>query len=167
MTPEDHNKTLAVCHLVYGGFYAFLLVGMAFIFLAVGAAGRRGPDGAEAFAFIAIFFGLFAFFSLFCAAPSFVAGYALFEKKSWAKVATTMAGIMDALNFPFGTALCVYSLWFAFGEPGRALYDNPGGRWDYRAKELQAGLDEIPWYRDPRNRAREISSTPTRPNWRE
>jgi hypothetical protein len=121
-----------------------LLVGLALIFLAVGAAGREGPDGAEPFAFIAIIFGLFAFFTLFCVAPSFVAGYALLGKKSWAKVATIVAGIVDALNFPFGVALCVYSLWFTFGKPGKALYDNPGGRWDYRAKELNAGLGEIP-----------------------
>jgi hypothetical protein len=68
-----------------------LLVGLALVFIAVGAAGRGGPDGAEPFAFFAVFFGLFAFFGLFCAARSFVAGYALLEKKSWAKVATIVA----------------------------------------------------------------------------
>ena len=30
--------------------------------------------------------------------------------------------MLAGLTFPFGTALCVYTLWFMFGEKGKFLY---------------------------------------------
>jgi len=57
--------------------------------------------------------------------PSFVAAYALRKRKRYAKVASIIAGVMAAMQAPFGTAVCVYTFWFLFSEPGKALYDNP------------------------------------------
>jgi hypothetical protein len=54
--------------------------------------------------------------------PSFLAGYALLKRKRWAKTMGIIAAILAGLNFPFGSALCVYTLWFLFGESGRFLY---------------------------------------------
>ncbi len=40
-----------------------------------------------------------------------------------------IAACVEALSFPFGTALCVYTLWFLFGQQGqnfhRGGYDMP------------------------------------------
>ena len=47
----------------------------------------------------------------------------MLKRKKWAKVAGIVAAIVDGLSFPFGSALCVYTLWFIFSEDGRRLYD--------------------------------------------
>lgn len=54
--------------------------------------------------------------------PSFLAGYALLKRKRWAKTMGIVAAIVAGMSFPLGTALCVYTLWFLFGESGRFLY---------------------------------------------
>ena len=59
------------------------------------------------------------------AVPSALAGIFLLKRKKSAKILGVIAAIIATMNFPFGTALCVYTLWFLFGEQGRALYDTP------------------------------------------
>ena len=54
--------------------------------------------------------------------PVVLAGYALLKRKRWAKTMGLIAAIVAGLNFPLGSALCVYTLWFLFGESGRFLY---------------------------------------------
>ena len=80
----------------------------------------RPPIGAMFFmsAFIFVIYGLMTI-------PSFVAAYALLKKKSWAKTAAIIGGVTAAMNFPLGTAVCVYTFWFLFSEPGKAIYEKP------------------------------------------
>src|SRR5678816_2047601 len=55
--------------------------------------------------------------------PSFVAGYALLKKKRWAKTAAIIGGVTAAMNFPIGTAVCIYTFWLLFSEQGKTLFD--------------------------------------------
>ncbi len=57
--------------------------------------------------------------------PSIVAGYALLKQRRWAKTAAIIAGVLAAMQFPIGTAVCVYTFWFLFSEPGKVLYEKP------------------------------------------
>lgn len=57
--------------------------------------------------------------------PSIVAGYALKRRKRWAKTMSIVAAVMASMSAPIGTAVCVYTFWFLFSEPGKLLYDNP------------------------------------------
>ena len=57
--------------------------------------------------------------------PSLVAGYGLSKKKRWAKTACIIAGVIASMSAPVGTAVCIYTFWFLFSEPGKLLYDNP------------------------------------------
>jgi hypothetical protein len=57
--------------------------------------------------------------------PSLIAGYGLWKKKKWAKTASIIAGVLAAMSFPVGTAVCVYTFWFLFSNPGKVLYDKP------------------------------------------
>ena len=82
----------------------------------------KGPPPGGFLAFMLIFFGIM--FSVMII-PSIVAGYALRKRKRWAKVASIIAGVTAGTQAPFGTAVCVYTFWFLFSEPGKALYDNP------------------------------------------
>src|SRR5689334_12708123 len=56
------------------------------------------------------------------AVPSAVAGYAVLKKRSWARTASIVAAVIAGMNFPVGTAACVYALWFFFGENWKEVY---------------------------------------------
>ena len=124
MTPEDHNKILGWGHIGYGAFFTLigLVVGL-FMFI-IGAIARNDPHPPPP----GLFEGIGIFIALLygaLAVPSIIAGYALLKRKSWAKIASIIAGVMSAISFPIGTAVCVYTFWFHFSEPGKLLYDNP------------------------------------------
>ncbi|MBV9959157.1 MAG: hypothetical protein JO360_12090 [Acidobacteria bacterium] len=125
MTTEEHNRTLGIMHLVYGGFHALLMLMMLAIFIPIftlGATHGRDPNGAV---FMTIFMSVIFLFWAAFSVPSFVAGYGLLKRKSWARVWGMIAGGMAGMSFPLGTALCVYSFWFLCGEQGKALYEKP------------------------------------------
>jgi hypothetical protein len=121
MTPTSHNKVLGILHLAYGGFTALLMlalgIGMIIIALANNNSGERMPAGLLPLLIIVV-----AVVALLQVTPSFLAGYALLKRKRWAKTMGIIAAMVAGLSFPLGTALCVYTLWFLFGESGRFLY---------------------------------------------
>jgi hypothetical protein len=123
MTPADHNKVISIMHLIYGGFFtlvAFMvLLFMGFVAGMISSIAATDPNAPPAALFwmLAVFvFVIYLVMSL----PSLIAGYAMMKKKSWARMAGIVASILAAMSFPFGTALCVYSLWYFFGDAGKA-----------------------------------------------
>ena len=123
MTPTSHNKTLGILHLAYGGLTALLMALMIIFMLTImgGIAtnnnGEPLPIGVVVFITIALLV-----VTLLHTVPSFLAGYALLKRKRWAKTMGIIAAVVAGLSFPLGSALCVYTLWFLFGEGGRFLY---------------------------------------------
>ncbi|MDT7542916.1 MAG: hypothetical protein QOE33_2820 [Acidobacteriota bacterium] len=122
MTTEDHNKTLGILHLVYGGLHGLLLalmfaISAPVLYILTHAPNRDAPP----FAFILFALGIGFFISMLLFIPTLVAGYGLLKRKSWGRTAGIVAAILAALNIPFGTALAVYSFWFLFGK-GQRLY---------------------------------------------
>ncbi len=128
MTPQDHNKVIGIMHLIYGGFNALMMVIFVPIFLAIGIGAGSDPNAPPA---VMAIFGAFGFLMLFLAVlfglPPMLAGYAMLKGKSWARVMGIIAGCLEALSFPFGTALCVYTLWFLFGQ-GENFHRAGGGQ---------------------------------------
>jgi hypothetical protein len=124
MTPEQHNKYLAMAHAGYGAFFLLMLTAMGALFFAVIMSDpQMGNAGSDVlFLFIVLFFGVFYSAMIL---PSFIAAYALFKRKKWARVASIVAGVFAGMSFPFGTAVCIYTFWFLFSEPGKFLYDKP------------------------------------------
>ena len=122
MTPEKHNKLLAYAHFGYAGLMG-LLFGVMMIWMMLMFSLEPGPAPPTG---IIVFMGLFMLvFVAIYAIPSIIAGYALLKRKSWAKVASIIAGVLCSMSAPFGTALCAYTFWFLFSEPGKTLYDKP------------------------------------------
>lgn len=167
MSPRDHNKTLGVMHLIFGGMNAMaLLANFGFIqrggiadslgSLQVAALLRLRPEVEPA---------LLVIFLLLFSVPSLIAGYGMLKRKSWAQGAGVIAAIASSLNPPLGTALCVYSLWFLFGE-GKHFYDS-------RDEEgLRAAARGASFYEDEERKARGNGQTDyeppnQQPDWRD
>lgn len=117
MTTQDHNRVIGIMHLIWGGFNALMLIFLVPFFLLFMGVIRSDPHAPPQLSIFFGFFGLlFAFFAILFGVPPVVAGYAMLTRKSWAKVMGIVSACLAALSFPFGTALCVYTLWFLFGE---------------------------------------------------
>src|SRR5206468_2865291 len=120
MNNKQHNHYLGISFLVYGGLQAFFaLVMCGFILLMFpplpGRPGMPGPPPA----FFLILISFIALVQLVFTTPPVVAGYALLKQKRWARIAGIIGGVTASMSFPFGTAVCVYAMWFLFGEGGK------------------------------------------------
>jgi hypothetical protein len=117
MTPQDHNKVIGIMHLIWGGFNGLMMIILVPFFLLfagiIGSDPHAPPEMKAVFGFMGVFFVVLA---VLFGIPPVLAGYAMLKRKSWAKVAGIVSSCLCALSFPFGTALCVYTLWFLFGE---------------------------------------------------
>lgn len=156
MTPEQHNKYLSWAHLGYGIFTTlFMFLMMGFMIAMIGMDPKGPPAGF--IVFMVLIIGLM--FSAMVI-PSFVAYYALKHRKRWAKIASIIAGVTSATNAPFGTAVCVYTFWFLFSEPGKAMYDNP--------QRLLPEQRYVPWTSANKTAEREkqYAPPPSPPDWR-
>lgn len=123
MGTTDHNKILGIIHVVYGMFSLVVLVIVTFLVLGVVGVASASEGQPAPFIIVAVVMLLVLAVNIILAAPSFIAGYAMLKRKAWAKPAAIVAAILDGFSFPFGTALCVYTLWFMFSDEGKVLYD--------------------------------------------
>lgn len=133
MTPEQHNKYLSWAHFAHAGFTFVLMLLMIAFMTAVMTLDPRPPPPA----LIAIMWVFISGMTAIMIGPSILAGYALRKRKRWAKTMSIIAGVMASMSAPIGTAVCIYTFWFLFSEPGRVLYDNP--------QRMLPHEREIPW----------------------
>jgi len=165
MTPEDHNKALGICHLVYGGLSSLLMFAM-FIFMWVFMGSI--PEGGPPVAVMLLFFGFMLAYSIIFTVPSFIAGYALLKYKPWARTASLIAAVLEAMSVPIGTAVSIYSFWFMFSDAGKALYDKSSARTIAQPPALHNAPDFIfgPTQKAEQEREREYIPPVQPPDWR-
>ena len=121
MTPEQHNKFLSWAHFAHAGLTGgLMLLMMAFMIFVFNVDSKPPPPGF--IAFIVLFIGLMTALTI---TPAILAGYALRKRKHWAKTMAIIAGVLAATSAPVGTAVCIYTFWFLFSDPGKILYDKP------------------------------------------
>jgi len=120
MTSEEHNKALGICHLVYGGLSALMMLAVLFFF---GVIMFAIPGGEAPVGLLMLVLTFIMLWSSILTLPSFIAGYAILKHKSWAKPASIVAAVLETMSFPLGTAVAIYSFWFMFSDAGRAMYD--------------------------------------------
>ncbi len=144
MTNEEHNKYLAWAFIGHGSFQLFMTLLIIAIFgLALGLPDQPGetPPPVE---FLLVIFGFIFVFQMLFVIPSYVAAFALLKRKSWARIASIVAGMVAAMNVPFGTLACVYSLWFFLGDNWKQIY---GDKWEGTATGMPqlAAEREMRW----------------------
>jgi hypothetical protein len=155
LTPQEHNKYVGISHLVYGGFMCLMSLLMMGLFMAIMGSMPGGPPAG-----MMVFFSLF----IFCiyglmTVPSFVAGYGLLKRRRWARTASIVGGVTAAMNFPIGTAVCVYTFWFLFSEPGKAIFEKSNY---ILPPTRQVWANDVP----SRTEQTEYVPPPTPPDWR-
>lgn len=127
--------------LAHGGFQLLMMVFMVAIFstILMGDPGLGRPEPPREMAtFMMWFMGIF---QLIMAAPSLIAGYALLNRKSWARTASIIAGVVSAMNVPIGTAAGVYSLWFFLSDHWKSVYPEKTEDGDYPPRQLTDPVD--------------------------
>jgi hypothetical protein len=127
MTATDHTKILGIIFLIFGvlgvlgiGFLLIFLLGMGGV--AIFNTGANGDSIPIAVMFL-IFAGFLVFTLLFII-PQLIAGWNLLKGNGRAKGWLMIAAIINILNFPLGTAIGAYALWFAFGDEGKRYFKN-------------------------------------------
>jgi hypothetical protein len=171
MTSQDHNQVIGIMHLIYGGFNALTMVILVPFFLVVmgiiGSDPSAPPEITAIFGFVG---ALFLFFAVLFGVPPLLAGYGMLKGKSWARVWGIIAACVEALSFPFGTALCVYTLWFLFGE-GQNFHRAGGGQtagqgWSAPHLRDANAYDWEAQRTAQTNRQRDYVPPPQPPDWR-
>jgi hypothetical protein len=154
VTPEQHNKYLSWAHFVHAGISGLLFGGtMLFVFFAM----ARDSNPPPWFFFIFMAFFMTLIFGMMIV-PSMVAGYGLKQRKRWAKTASIIAGVTASMSAPVGIAVCIYTFWFLFSEPGRLLYDSAQYALSPRNEALRIPSREV--------REHQYVPPPTPPDWR-
>jgi len=135
MTGKEHAKLLGLLFWIYAGlnvlilgFVSLIWVGMFGMMMSevsrMPSHGNEPPPEAI-FGFVIFVFLIVVAVSILFLIPKIIAGFGLRNGKSWAKVWAIIACCLAVINFPLGTALGVYGLWFIFGDIGKAYFDNP------------------------------------------
>jgi hypothetical protein len=168
MTNEQHNKYLGAAFLVHGGFQLLMMLFMVLMFGSIMMLVPNQPGRAEPpRAFFLVIIGFVAVVQSIFAAPSFVAAYALLKRKSWARLSAIIAAILSAINVPVGTAVCVYALWFFFGENWKEVYQPALSGFGGARTQLPGQPDAAAWTASQsRERPVGYAPPPPPPDWR-
>ena len=120
MTAEEHNKTLATLHFIYGAMHGLTLLGLLLLVFVVEIA-TLGSNSISSF-WIAS--GVVAFVVLLFAVGllPLAVGYGLTKRKRWAKSLGLALALISLVNIPIGTALGIYAFKFFRSEGGIKLY---------------------------------------------
>jgi len=166
LTTEEHGRLLGILHLVQGGIGVLMLLFFVPFFFLFVAGGRPGADVEF---FLALVGAVMFFCFMLLAVPPLVAGYGLLKGKGWARTWGIISAVVASMSFPFGTALCVYTLWFLFGE-GRDLHAPARAHEAQRPGALgpgqPLGWDAREATRQSARRPGEYAPPPQPPDWR-
>lgn len=120
MTAEEHNKTLATLHFIYGAIHGLTLIGLLILILVVILA---TPTAANLTTFWMVAGGLIvaALFIVVGLLPLIV-GYGLRRRSRWVKPVGSILAVLSLVNVPIGTALGIYTIKFFRSSDGMTLY---------------------------------------------
>src|SRR5207237_7737016 len=139
-----------------------------FIFiLGATSAARAGGNAAAPIAIIGVIALFVGFLMLLNTIPPLLAGYNLLKRKQSARLFGIIAACVEALSFPIGTALCVYTFWFLMGDMGKQFYDRSNPNWWAERPALSPEPANADWANTARRGSERDYVQPQQPpNWR-
>lgn len=107
---NKHIQIVAVLHIALG---AMSLLGAMVVFVVFAIAGGIVVSQGEHLAagIVGIIAVALCSFLAVLAIPGIIGGWALLTGRSWGRPLVLVLGFLHLLNFPFGTALGIYTIW--------------------------------------------------------
>jgi hypothetical protein len=136
VTAEEHNKTLATLHFVYGGIHGLTLAGLLLLILVIWSAAPAVTSISTTWIIIGI--AIFLMLMISVGVLPLLVGYGLARRKRWAKTLGFVLAIISLVNIPIGTALGIYTIKFLGSEGGVRLHG--GGRTSANESELENAM---------------------------
>jgi uncharacterized membrane protein len=119
MTAEEHNKTLATLHFIYGAMHGLTLAGLLLLVVVV----QLTPAATSISSFwIALGSLIFVVLLFVVGLLPLAVGYALKKRLRWAKPLGLAVAVVSLVNIPVGTALGIYAIKFFRSEGGVGIY---------------------------------------------
>lgn len=108
---EKHFKILGYLYIAYG-----ILTLAMILYVSIAPVAVRTQPMSEVLLSVAIFMStLVGAFYIFT-------GWALLNRKEWARGVTIAASVLALFNFPLGTALGIYGLWAMFSSGAQEAF---------------------------------------------
>ncbi len=104
---QKHISIVAALHIGVNVLCIFLGILMFIVFHVLG----NFVDEPEAQFILPLIAKIFLGFFVLIGLPGIIAGIGLFRRKEWARILALVISVIALVNFPFGTALGVYSIW--------------------------------------------------------
>ena len=136
MTAEEHNRTLATLHFIYGGMHGLTLLGLLLLVLVFMMASPAANSISTAWIAISVVVFLILLFAV--GLLPLLVGYGLTKRRRWAKSLGICLAVISLINIPIGTALAIYTFKFFKGAGGIKLYG--GGASTASDSELEDAL---------------------------
>lgn len=116
---QKHVTILAWLYVVFN--IIGVLVALLLFMLIFGGGLISGDT--DAIAITAIVATVIAFMLSVFSVPGIVGGIGLLYMKSWARILVLILGFLELLNFPFGTALGIYTIWILMKDETIKLFE--------------------------------------------
>ncbi|HZL11817.1 MAG TPA: hypothetical protein VFC65_17685 [Prolixibacteraceae bacterium] len=68
-------------------------------------------DDANGATILSLIADILAIVFIIISVPGILAGMGLYKRKEWARILTLVLSVIGIFNFPFGTAIGIYSIW--------------------------------------------------------
>ena len=119
---SPHRNVIAVGNLICG---FFMLIAVPILLVVFSIPMLTSPKEDGVFIVLAIGLGIIALLVVL-ASPFLLAGWGLLKNKKWGIAAAMVAAVFNFMNFPFGTALSIYTIWAV--SSGNLLPETHSGR---------------------------------------
>ena len=116
---QKHVTVLAWLYVVFN--IIGVLVAILLFMLIIAGGFISGDTGA--IAITAIVATSIAFMLSLFSVPGIIGGIGLLYMKSWARIMVLILGFLELLNFPFGTALGIYTIWLLMKDETIKLFE--------------------------------------------
>lgn len=106
----QHYRTLGILQVVYSGLHTLAALGVVFVarFVLGGILGNANPRPPM---FVQPLVEMIGWCLLAVSAVGLIGGFGLLTRAPWGRTLTLVAGFLELLNFPIGTALGIYAIW--------------------------------------------------------
>lgn len=104
---EKHINVVAALQIGLS-IFCLLMVVLSFTVMRVIGGFIDEPEGEM---ILSIIGNVIATFLILVSIPGIIAGLGLYRRKEWARILTLILSVIEIFNFPFGTAIGIYSIW--------------------------------------------------------